>query len=71
MDVNKRAAVELRTGAYFFVLVNQCTSNSFTYGIQGASDADVCVPMFVKHYGNSLLILKIFQRQFNVILIPV
>jgi len=49
---------------YVLVLVDQCTSNSFTYGMQGASGADVCEVLwkfFIDAGG--------FPKKFNVILI--
>ena len=42
MDIGYREGTSYGGSKYVLVLVDQCTSNSFTYGIQGASGADVC-----------------------------
>ena len=42
MDIGYGEGTSYGGSKYILVLVDQCTSNSFTYGIQGASGADVC-----------------------------
>ena len=42
MDIGYREGTSYDGSKYVLVLVDQCTSNSFTYGMQGASGADVC-----------------------------
>ena len=42
MDIGYGEGKSYGGSKYVLVLVDQCTSNSFTYGMQGASRADVC-----------------------------
>ena len=42
MDIGYGEGMSCGGSKYVLVLVDQCTSNSFTYGMHGASEADVC-----------------------------
>ena len=42
MDIGYGEETVYGGSKYVLVLVNQCTSNSFVYGMQGSSGADVC-----------------------------
>ena len=42
MDIGYGEGTSYGGSKYVLVLVDQCTSNSFTYGMKGASSADVC-----------------------------
>ena len=42
MDIGYREETAYGGSKYVLVLVDQCTSNSFVYGMQGSSGADVC-----------------------------
>ena len=53
---------------YVLVLVDQCTSNSFIYGIQGSLGADVCETLW-KFCIDAGGFLKTLQCDFNTFLI--
>ena len=42
MDIGYEEGTSYGGSKYVLVLVDQCISNSFTYGMQGAYGADVC-----------------------------
>ena len=42
MDIGYGDGVSYSRNKYILVLVDQCTTNSFVYGMQGSSGADVC-----------------------------
>ena len=61
MDIRYSDCVAVDGSKYVLVLVDQCTTKSFIYGMHGVSGAD----MFVKHYENISLMLVVSQRPFN------
>ena len=64
MDIGYGDGASYGGSKYVLVLVDQCTTNSFVYGMQGSSGADACEALWI-----FLLTLVVFHRQFNATLI--
>ena len=66
MDIGYGDDTSIGGNKYVLVLVDQCTSNSFIYGMKGSSGSDVCEALW-----KFLLTLVVSLKLSNVILIPV
>ena len=68
MDIGYREGTSYGGSKSVLVLVDQCTSNSLTYGMQGASGADVCEALW-KFFIDAGVFPKAIQCEFNPCLI--
>ena len=64
MDIGYGEGISYGGSKYVLVLVDQCTSNSFTYGMQGSSVADVCEALW-KFFIDAGGFLKTIQCDFD------
>ena len=46
MDIGYSDGASYGGSKYVLVLIDQCTTNSFVYGMQGSFGADVCVALW-------------------------
>ena len=64
MDIGYGEGTAYGGSKYVLVLVDQCTSNSFIYGMQGSSGADVCEALW-KFFIDTGGFLKTIQCDFD------
>ena len=67
-DISYSDGVSVNGSKYVLVLVDQCTTNSFVYGMHGSSGADVCEALW-KFYIDAGGFLKTLQTDFDTRLI--